>query len=62
MREKRLKAQTSAGKVMASVLWASEGMSLMEFLKRCATNQFTATRADVKEVNRSRTGDADLRF
>jgi hypothetical protein len=48
--ERKLKAYTSAGKVTASVFWDSEGMSLMEFLKRGATNQFTVTCADVKEV------------
>jgi hypothetical protein len=34
MGEKRLNAKTSAGKLMASVFWTSEGMSLMELLKR----------------------------
>jgi hypothetical protein len=37
MRENRFKAQTSADKVMASVFWDTEGISLVEFLKRGVT-------------------------
>ena len=33
MREEWVKAQTSEGKVMARVLWESEGFLLVEFLK-----------------------------
>jgi hypothetical protein len=37
MREKKSKVQTSEGKVMASVFWESQGIVLVEFLKRGAT-------------------------
>jgi hypothetical protein len=35
--DNKFKVQTSTGKVMASVLWDSEGTLLVEFLKRGAT-------------------------
>jgi hypothetical protein len=35
--QKKFKVQTSAGKVMASVFWDSEGILLVEFLERGAT-------------------------
>jgi len=34
MMDKKFKVQTSTGKVMASILWDSEGILLVEFLKR----------------------------
>lgn len=34
--EEKSEVQTSAGKVMANVLWDSEGILLLEFLERCA--------------------------
>jgi hypothetical protein len=37
MSENKFKVQTSAGKVMAGVFWDSEGILLVEFLKRGAT-------------------------
>jgi len=37
MREEKFKVETSAGEVMASTFWDSEGIFLVEFLKICAT-------------------------
>jgi hypothetical protein len=34
MKKNKFKVQTSEGKVMASVFWDSEGILLVEFLKR----------------------------
>jgi hypothetical protein len=39
MRKNKFRVQTSAGKVMASVFWDSEGILLVEFLKRGAIIQ-----------------------
>jgi hypothetical protein len=49
-RKTKIKVQTSAGKVMASGLWDSEGTLLVELLKRGCHNQFRAICADIKEV------------
>jgi Transposase. len=37
MREYKCEAQTSAGKVMATIFWVNEGILLMEFLKKGTT-------------------------
>jgi uncharacterized membrane protein YwzB len=37
MRENKFKVQMSAGKFVASVFWAIEGIMLAEFLKRGVT-------------------------
>jgi hypothetical protein len=37
IRENKFKVQITAGKVTVSIFWDSEGMLLMEFLKRGAT-------------------------
>jgi hypothetical protein len=37
IREKKWKVQTAVCQVMVSVLWDSEGILLLEFLKRGAT-------------------------
>jgi hypothetical protein len=49
MRENKFKVQTTESKVMASVFWDSEGILLVEFVKR-GTTVNSERRADIKEV------------
>jgi len=51
IREKKLRVQTTICEVVASVLWDSEGMLLVEFLKSGATissEQYVQTLKKVK--------------
>jgi hypothetical protein len=50
--KKKFKVQTSAGKIMASVFWDSEGTLLVEFLERGATinsEQYVRTLKKLKQ-------------
>jgi hypothetical protein len=58
MRKNKLKVKTSAGKVMPSVSWDSEGILLVEFSKTGCHNRFRGMCADIKEVKATNSKDS----